>query len=76
MKNYENSLSNDTVMGAGLIAIGIAWFVLAALRGPLDADASTAVHAAPAISARAPAGPARTVALPASAQRSAGDKVS
>jgi hypothetical protein len=79
MKNYERNVSNDTILGGGLIAIAIAWVVLAAIRGPagMDANDSAAGYAAPSLSTRLPAGPpARTMALPANAQRAAVDKIS
>jgi hypothetical protein len=78
MKNYEDRLSNDTVLGAGLVAIAIAWVLLAAVRGPLDpmVDGNAAGYAMPAAYVQAPAGAGRTVVLPASAQRSDSGKVS
>jgi hypothetical protein len=79
MKNYEDKVSSDTVLGAGLIAITIAWVVLAAVRGPIGADASdNAVRYAPAaLSVQAPASAGnRTMALPANVQHGVGEKIS
>ena len=79
MKNYEKNVSNDTILSGGLIAIAIAWVVIAAIRGPvsMDANDSAAGYTAPTLSARQPAGsPARTIVLPANAQRAAVEKVS
>lgn len=34
MSKFDNTLRNDTILNAGLLAIAIAWVALAAVRGP------------------------------------------
>jgi len=34
MNQYEKTLRTDTLLNTGLLAVGIAWIVLAAVQGP------------------------------------------
>jgi hypothetical protein len=79
MNKFEKNLSSDTVMSAGLVAIGIAWVVLAAIQGPVGESEGRAAagfaNGSATLQLQADTSP-RAGALPVKARRTASKEVS